>query len=96
VRLAPVPEERWERLEQLRPLLQGIPIGVALFPGPRRRRRHRRRPAVRGSTVDPPTEGGEAVSSTKYIFVTGGVVSSLGKGIAAASLAASWWSGASG
>jgi len=26
------------------------------------------------------------VSSTKYIFVTGGVVSSLGKGIAAASL----------
>ena len=34
VRLAPVPEERWERLEQLRPLLHGIPIGVALFPGP--------------------------------------------------------------
>jgi 3-deoxy-manno-octulosonate cytidylyltransferase (CMP-KDO synthetase) len=34
VRLTPVPEERWERLEQLRPLLHGIPIGVALFPGP--------------------------------------------------------------
>ena len=34
VRLAPVPEERWERLEQLRPLLHGMPIGVALFPGP--------------------------------------------------------------
>jgi 3-deoxy-manno-octulosonate cytidylyltransferase (CMP-KDO synthetase) len=34
VRLPPVPEERWERLEQLRPLLHGIPIGVALFPGP--------------------------------------------------------------
>ena len=33
VRLAPVPEERWERLEQLRPLLQGIPIGVAVFAG---------------------------------------------------------------
>src|SRR5207247_9256157 len=32
--LAPVPEERWERLEQLRPLLHGIPIGVTLFPGP--------------------------------------------------------------
>lgn len=31
VRLAPVPEERWERLEQLRPLLHGLPIGVALF-----------------------------------------------------------------
>jgi len=34
IRLAPVPEERWERLEQLRPLLHGIPIGVTLFPGP--------------------------------------------------------------
>jgi 3-deoxy-manno-octulosonate cytidylyltransferase (CMP-KDO synthetase) len=34
VRLAPVSEERWERLEQLRPLLHGIPIGVALCPGP--------------------------------------------------------------
>src|SRR3989454_10134608 len=34
IRLAPVPEERWERLEQLRPLLHGMPIGVALFSGP--------------------------------------------------------------
>jgi len=34
VRLAPVPEERWERLEQLRPLLRGLAIGVALVPGP--------------------------------------------------------------
>ncbi|HEV8265493.1 MAG TPA: 3-deoxy-manno-octulosonate cytidylyltransferase [Gemmatimonadales bacterium] len=34
VRLPPVPEERWERLEQLRPLLHGIPIGVTLFAGP--------------------------------------------------------------
>jgi 3-deoxy-manno-octulosonate cytidylyltransferase (CMP-KDO synthetase) len=34
VRLPPVPEERWERLEQLRPLLHGMAIGVALFPGP--------------------------------------------------------------
>ncbi len=34
VRLPPVPEERWERLEQLRPLLHGIPIGVTLFDGP--------------------------------------------------------------
>lgn len=31
VRLPSVPAERWERLEQLRPLLAGIPIGVALF-----------------------------------------------------------------
>ena len=30
VRLPPVPEERWERLEQLRPLVHGLPIGVAL------------------------------------------------------------------
>jgi len=30
VRLPPVPAERWERLEQLRPLLHGLPIGVAL------------------------------------------------------------------
>jgi 3-deoxy-manno-octulosonate cytidylyltransferase (CMP-KDO synthetase) len=33
VALPPVPHETWERLEQLRPLLHGIPIGVALFPG---------------------------------------------------------------
>lgn len=31
IALPPVPEERWERLEQLRPLLHGIPIGVAVF-----------------------------------------------------------------
>jgi len=31
VRLPPVPAERWERLEQLRPLLHGMAIGVALF-----------------------------------------------------------------
>ena len=34
VQLTPVPEEQWERLEQLRPLLHGIPIGVTLFDGP--------------------------------------------------------------
>ena len=34
VRLPPVPEEEWERLEQLRPLLHGIPIGVALLDEP--------------------------------------------------------------
>lgn len=32
VRLPPVPAERWERLEQLRPLLSGIPIGVTTVP----------------------------------------------------------------
>lgn len=34
VRLPPVPEERWERLEQLRPLLHGIAMSVTLFDGP--------------------------------------------------------------
>jgi 3-deoxy-manno-octulosonate cytidylyltransferase (CMP-KDO synthetase) len=34
VRLPQVPEERWEGLEQLRPLLHGIPIGVALLDAP--------------------------------------------------------------
>src|SRR5207248_10458006 len=34
VRLPPVPEETWERLEQLRPLLHGVPIGVAVCAGP--------------------------------------------------------------
>jgi len=34
VRLPPVPQERWERLEQLRPLLHGIPMGVTLFDEP--------------------------------------------------------------
>lgn len=34
VRLPPVNEETWERLEQLRPLLHGIPMGVTLFDGP--------------------------------------------------------------
>src|SRR5205814_130538 len=50
------------------------------------RRGYDRGSPLRGSGVDRPTAGGELVSSTKYIFVTGGVVSSLGKGIAAASL----------
>src|SRR5688500_9514697 len=39
-----------------------------------------------GSGVYSPIKGGQSVSSTKYVFVTGGVVSSLGQGIAAASL----------
>ena len=34
VGLPPAPAEQWERLEQLRPLLHGIPIGVTLFDGP--------------------------------------------------------------
>ncbi|HXQ28039.1 MAG TPA: 3-deoxy-manno-octulosonate cytidylyltransferase [Gemmatimonadales bacterium] len=34
IRLPPVPEEHWERLEQLRPLLHGMSIGVALLEAP--------------------------------------------------------------
>jgi 3-deoxy-manno-octulosonate cytidylyltransferase (CMP-KDO synthetase) len=34
VQLPEVPEERWERLEQLRPLLHGVVIGVADVPDP--------------------------------------------------------------
>jgi 3-deoxy-manno-octulosonate cytidylyltransferase (CMP-KDO synthetase) len=34
ITLPPVPHETWERLEQLRPLLHGIPIGVALVAAP--------------------------------------------------------------
>src|SRR2546427_11484476 len=50
------------------------------------RHRYAGRSQVGRSRDHPTPEGGESVSSTKYIFVTGGVVSSLGKGIAAASL----------
>ena len=32
-------------------------------------------------------------AETRFIFITGGVVSSLGKGIAAASIGRSWWLG---
>src|SRR6266487_2812177 len=50
------------------------------------RHRYAGRPQVGRSGDHPTPQRGELVSSTKYIFVTGGVVSSLGKGIAAASL----------
>src|SRR5712691_1018109 len=50
------------------------------------RHRYAGRPQVGRSGDHPTPQRGELVNSTKYIFVTGGVVSSLGKGIAAASL----------
>src|SRR6266516_3783840 len=50
------------------------------------RDRYAGRPCVGGSGDHPNLARREPVSSTKYIFVTGGVVSSLGQGIAAASL----------
>src|SRR5437773_3025083 len=50
------------------------------------RDRYAGRPCVGRSGDHPNLARGEPVSSTKYIFVTGGVGSSLGKGIAAESL----------
>src|ERR1051325_10103788 len=56
------------------------------------RRRHDGRPRPSEPTVDRTLRGTDVMPSsaplqaTKFIFVTGGVVSSLGKGIAAASL----------
>src|SRR5258706_16225239 len=50
------------------------------------RHRYAGRPQVGRSGDHPTPQRGELVSSTKYIFLTGGVVSSLGKGIAAGSL----------
>ena len=84
------PAEQAERLEQLRALHYGMQVGVARIERPRATgRRHPRGSSPREDAVAR-TEGepmtSAARSTTKYIFVTGGVVSSLGKGIAAASL----------
>ena len=88
----PSPAEQAERLEQLRALHCGLTIGVARLTEPalpgvdtpddlRRAEAHwHALPGVSHMTTGP--------NATKYIFVTGGVVSSLGKGIAAASLGA--------
>jgi 3-deoxy-D-manno-octulosonate cytidylyltransferase len=88
---------RWsriERLEQLRALAAGLTIGVGrgggreggvdtLADAERAERRLREeQPQLRGSV----TMSEQNRQPTKYIFVTGGVVSSLGKGIAAASI----------
>jgi len=73
--------ERWERAGAAAALLHAIPIGVALCEAPRRRSGYGGRPAgVRGRSWRD-NWGGESVSSTKYILVSGGVVSSLGKGM---------------
>src|SRR5256714_10151010 len=72
VRLPPVPEERWERLEQLRPLLHGLPIGVA----------GRRRPAAprlgprgglraRGRALTPPLQAVQTPPPPRPSSLTG-------------------------
>ncbi len=107
VSLPPHPLELVERLEQLRPLADGLAnrrraCDARGKPGYRYRRRARARqctlersvptdPSRRPDTFHgrrcPLTPNTPAQQhSTKFIFVTGGVVSSLGKGIAAASL----------
>ena len=85
--LEPTPLERTEALEQLRALEHGIRIRAV-------------ETAYDSIGVDTPEDleqvrrllAASAVelmmSNTKYIFVTGGVVSSLGKGLAAASIGA--------
>ena len=96
VALAPSQLERLELLEQLRPLEAGLRIGVSVVgaadPGvdtPARRAPHGGRTVPNDTSplsrvTDPMTDSN--TRRTKYIFVTGGVVSSLGKGIAAASI----------
>ncbi len=93
VALPPHPLERIERLEQLRPLAAGWAIGVGLVAGPLRQGIDTEdRPGASQFRVDDLQRRARLMPAntrqqpTKFIFVTGGVVSSLGKGIAAASL----------
>jgi len=86
--LTPTPLEEQEKLEQLRALEHGHRIRVVVT-------------EHESFGVDIPDDLGKILQrieeerpdmaekkSTKYIFVTGGVVSSLGKGLAASSMGA--------
>ena len=95
VALAPSRLETLEKLEQLRPVEAGLRIGVAVVGSADPGVDTAGRCTPDGSEARP-TKGRHprmtrqmserAKRQTKYIFVTGGVVSSLGKGIAAASI----------
>ena len=93
-RCPPHPLEQIERLEQLRPLAAGIAMGVALIDEPPRGGIDTEDDLERANArLDRPSPQDDVDATAprpadrrKYIFVTGGVVSSLGKGIAAASL----------
>ena len=84
--LPPTPLERSESLEQLRALENGIPIRVLLVerasPGVDTQEDLERVERLLAGDLRRET------MATKFIFVTGGVVSSLGKGVAAASVGA--------
>ena len=85
--------ENIEKLEQLRALEHGYVISVVKSVAPSLEVDTAEDLArARESAADSTVEDGEGIdverAKTKFIFVTGGVVSSLGKGLAAASLGA--------
>ena len=97
--LPPHPLERAEGLEQLRALAAGLVMTVLPAVGDSIgvdtpadaeavERILRNDEAAGGAAGERGERGGRGAMSTKYIFITGGVVSGLGKGIAAASMAA--------
>ena len=76
--------ERTESLEQLRALENGVKVHV-LVTAKQDRPASTRQKTQRRWSKSLPARNGEG-ASMKYIFITGGVVSSLGKGLTAASL----------
>ena len=87
--LPPRPLEQAEGLEQLRALQHGMRIRVVEREGaadPPWTRRRTWSACARSSPPERHTEEGAHEHLPKYIFVTGGVVSSLGKGLASASI----------
>ena len=83
--LPPSPLEVAEGLEQLRALHHGMGIRVVRWTGDGGLAVDTPEDLERVRDAPPTAREGEEVA-TKYIFVTGGVVSSLGKGLASASI----------